>query len=125
MSEEETEDFEMNKLERDIDRLKKLKNKELRILVESFYDMQKLRIAMGSRIFAYGKAGLLEDINPEPSFAKLKEAEHELEKEIACLDLCKAGKGKIFKGKDIREKHGRYDRCINQGKLGFYRKCRV
>ena len=83
MSEEENGDFEANKLERDIERLKSLKNKELRILVESFYDMQKLRIAMGSRIFAYGKAGLLEDINPEPSFAKLKEAEHELEKEIA------------------------------------------
>ena len=85
MSEEETDDFETNKLERDIERLKSLKNKELRILVESFYDMQKLRIAMGNRVFAYGKAGLLESINPEPSLVKLKEAEHELEKEIAAV----------------------------------------
>ena len=82
MSEEETGDFETNKFERDIERLKTLKNKELRILVESFYDMQKLRIGMTNRVFAYDKAGLLEDINPQPSLAKLKEAERELEKEI-------------------------------------------
>lgn len=77
MSEEEGD-----KIRKDIERLKKLKNRELRILVESFYDMQKLRIAMGNRIYAYGKAGLLEYIDPEPSLSKLKEAEKELEKEI-------------------------------------------
>lgn len=79
--EEEIEE-ESNRIKRDIERLRKLKNRELRILVESFYDMQKLRIAMGNRIHAYGKAGLLEYIDPEPALGKLKEAEKELEQEI-------------------------------------------
>lgn len=81
------------RVKRDIERLKKLKNRELRILVESFYDMQKLRIAMSNRIFAYTKAGLLEYIDPKPALGKLKEAEKELEKEI----------------KEVVVKHGLWD----------------
>lgn len=80
--EEEEVEGEGNRLKRDIERLKKLKNRELRILVETFYDMQKLRIAMSNRIYAYDKVGLLEYIDPEPALGKLKEAEKELEQEI-------------------------------------------
>lgn len=82
MNEEENSE---NQVKVDIERLKGLKNRELRILVESFYDMQKLRIAMGGRIYAYSKAGLLDYIDPGPSLAKLKEAEKELEKEITSV----------------------------------------
>lgn len=76
------EEEETNRMKQDIERLRKLKNRELRILVESFYDMQKLRIAVSNRIYSYSKAGLLEYIDPGPALAKLKEAEKELEKEI-------------------------------------------
>ena len=79
---DEMEEEENNKTKLDVERLSKLKNKELRILVESFYDMQKLRISMSNRVFAYTKAGLIEYINPETALSKLKEAEKELEKEI-------------------------------------------
>ena len=65
-----------------LERIKALKNKELRILVESFYDMQKLRIAMGNRVRQYGKAGLLTDIDPTPALEQIKEGEKELERQI-------------------------------------------
>ena len=66
-----------------LERIKALKNKELRILVESFYDMQKLRIAMGNRVRQYGKAGLLSDIDTNQALEKIKEGENGLEKQIA------------------------------------------
>ena len=83
MSEEEISDSE--RIKQDITRLKELKNTELRIFVESFYDMQKLRIAVENRIRSYTSAGLIEYINPELAMANLKGAEKELEKEITTL----------------------------------------
>lgn len=65
-----------------LERIKKLKNKELRVLVESFYDMQKLRIALGNRIRQYGKAGLLESVDPYPALERIREGEKELEGQI-------------------------------------------
>ena len=79
-TEEESE--EISSEARNVERLENLKNRELRILVESFYDMQKLRMAMSNRMFAYQKLGWLESIDPEPALTKLKEAEHALELEI-------------------------------------------
>lgn len=83
MSEEEITDSE--RIKQDIARLSELKNTELRIFVESFYDMQKLRIAVENRIRSYTAAGLIEYINPESAMAQLKGAEKDLEKEITTL----------------------------------------
>jgi len=76
---------ESEHIKRDLERLRNLKNAELRIFVESFYDMQKLRIAVESRIRSYTSAGLIKYINPEPTMVKLKGAEKEIEKEITTL----------------------------------------
>lgn len=68
-----------------IDRIKQLKNRELRIIIESYYDIQKLRIAMNSRLYAYRKAGFLQICNPEPLLLKLEALEHELEHELKVI----------------------------------------
>lgn len=62
--------------------LKTLKCKDLRLLIEIFYDTQKLRIATENRLRSYQQAGASMHDSIKNLAIELKDRENELEKEI-------------------------------------------
>jgi len=65
-----------------VEHLKELKNSDLRVLTETYYDIQKLRTSSENRLRTYMDAGLLRYVDMDEVVKYLRKAEKESAREI-------------------------------------------